>query len=164
MGNGSFGSKLVAKQQLFVEEYLIDYNATAACIRAGYSAKNASKIGPELLGKPRIRLELNKRQAEISKKYGASKERLINQLSKVIFTPMNEIIDDKGDLRVDADTTLVQEVKTNRLGTTIKTLDRMKAIELLCKHLGITSDTIKIEGSLNLSHLSDEELKKIIDS
>ena len=42
---------MTPKQQRFVEEYLIDLNATQASIRAGYSAKNADKIGPELLGK-----------------------------------------------------------------------------------------------------------------
>lgn len=45
---------LTAKQQRFVEEYLIDLNATQAAIRAGYSAANADKIGPELLGKTRV--------------------------------------------------------------------------------------------------------------
>ena len=43
--------KLTPKQELFVQEYLIDLNATQAAIRAGYSVKNADKIGPELLGK-----------------------------------------------------------------------------------------------------------------
>ena len=42
---------LTQKQRLFVDEYLIDLNATQAAIRAGYSKKTASRIGPELLGK-----------------------------------------------------------------------------------------------------------------
>ena len=46
--------KLTSKQERFVEEYLIDLNATQAAIRAGYSAKNADKIGSELLGKTRV--------------------------------------------------------------------------------------------------------------
>jgi phage terminase small subunit len=45
---------LTPKQQRFVEEYLKDLNATAAARRAGYSSKNADKIGPELLGKTRV--------------------------------------------------------------------------------------------------------------
>ncbi|MCG9066085.1 terminase small subunit [Laribacter hongkongensis] len=43
--------KLTPKQQWFVDEYLIDLNATQAAIRAGDSAKTASRIGPELLVK-----------------------------------------------------------------------------------------------------------------
>ena len=42
---------LTVKQQMFVKEYLVDLNATQAAIRAGYSAKTADRIGPELLGK-----------------------------------------------------------------------------------------------------------------
>jgi phage terminase small subunit len=45
---------LTAKQWQFVAEYLIDLNATQAAIRAGYSAKNADKIGSQLLGKTRV--------------------------------------------------------------------------------------------------------------
>ena len=40
--------KLTAKQERFVSEYLIDLNATAACKRAGYSAKTAHSCGPRL--------------------------------------------------------------------------------------------------------------------
>jgi len=46
--------KLTAKQARFVEEYLIDLNATAAAIRAGYSNKTAATIGHENLRKPKI--------------------------------------------------------------------------------------------------------------
>lgn len=45
---------LTPKQQRFVEEYLVDLNATQAAIRAGYSARNADKIGPRLVGQSRI--------------------------------------------------------------------------------------------------------------
>ena len=47
-------AKLTDKQRTFVAEYLVDLNATQAAIRAGYSARNADKIGPELLGKTRV--------------------------------------------------------------------------------------------------------------
>ena len=40
---------MTPKQQRFVEEYLVDLNATQAAIRAGYSARTASQIGEENL-------------------------------------------------------------------------------------------------------------------
>lgn len=46
--------KLTAKQQTFVQEYLVDLNATQAAIRAGYSEKTAAEIGCENLTKPQI--------------------------------------------------------------------------------------------------------------
>ncbi len=47
--------KLTPKQKRFCEEYVVDFNATQAAIRAGYSKKSAYSIGPENLKKPKIR-------------------------------------------------------------------------------------------------------------
>jgi len=48
------GGGMTPKQQKFVQEYLVDLNATAAARRAGYSEKTANKIGTQLLGKTSI--------------------------------------------------------------------------------------------------------------
>ena len=45
---------MTEKQKRFVDEYLIDLNATQAAVRAGYSAKSAYSIGTENLKKPEI--------------------------------------------------------------------------------------------------------------
>lgn len=47
-------SDLRQKQQRFVDEYPVDFNATQAAIRAGYSPKTAYSIGQENLKKPEI--------------------------------------------------------------------------------------------------------------
>ncbi|MBK8117622.1 MAG: terminase small subunit [Candidatus Accumulibacter sp.] len=52
------GDEMTPKQAAFVDEYLIDLNATQAAIRAGYSAKTAEWIGPQLLGKLTFQLRL----------------------------------------------------------------------------------------------------------
>ena len=44
-----------SRRRIFAKEYLVDMNATQAAIRVGYSEMNASKIGPELLGKTRLK-------------------------------------------------------------------------------------------------------------
>jgi len=51
---------LTAKQQRFVEEYLVDLNATQAAIRAGYRVKDADKIGTKLLRNTRIKAAIDK--------------------------------------------------------------------------------------------------------
>ena len=51
---------LTAKQQAFVDEYLVDLNATQAAIRAGYSVKDADKIGTVLLRNTRIKAAIDK--------------------------------------------------------------------------------------------------------
>ena len=55
-----------ARQKRFVDEYLVDFNATQAAIRAGYSKKTAHSIGSENLRKPEISeaIEAQKMQAE----------------------------------------------------------------------------------------------------
>ncbi len=52
---------LTQKQKAFIEEYLIDRNATQAAIRAGYSKKSARQVGSENLSKPYILEVINKR-------------------------------------------------------------------------------------------------------
>ena len=54
--------KLTPKQQKFVDEYLIDLNATQAAIRAGYSAKTAGWIGQKLVAKSHISESIRKRR------------------------------------------------------------------------------------------------------
>ncbi|WP_240782892.1 terminase small subunit [Escherichia sp. E1130] len=59
---------LTAKQKKFIAEYQKDNNATQAAIRAGYSERNADKIGPELLGKTRVAKEIaNLQKAHLSR-------------------------------------------------------------------------------------------------
>ena len=52
------------KQELFIREYLIDFNSTKAAIRAGYSARTAYSIGNELLKKPEISQGINQAMNE----------------------------------------------------------------------------------------------------
>ena len=56
------------KQQRFVEEYLIDLNATQAAIRAGYSEKTAQEIGSENLSKPMVVKAIEAAQAKVLRK------------------------------------------------------------------------------------------------
>ena len=54
-------AKLTEKQQRFVDEYLIDLNATQAAIRAGYSVKTAKDIGCQNLAKLNIQQAISER-------------------------------------------------------------------------------------------------------
>lgn len=73
---------LTAKQKRFVEEYLIDLNATQAAIRAGYSARCAGEIGHENLRKPQIAAEIEKAQAERSDDCGVTVEYVLTGLKR----------------------------------------------------------------------------------
>lgn len=66
-------ARLTAKQKRFIEEYLIDMNATQAAIRAGYSPDSAKEIGCENLTKPNIKAAIDKAMAERSRRTGREK-------------------------------------------------------------------------------------------
>lgn len=74
---------LTAKQLCFVEEYVVDFNATQAAIRAGYSPETAYSIGSELLAKPLVRAELARRQQDRSERLEISADRVLQELAKL---------------------------------------------------------------------------------
>ena len=83
---------LTAKQQRFIEEYLVDLNATQAAIRAGYSEKTAGVIGCENLAKPNIAAAIaDARQAQ-SKRTEITADRVLNELALLGFANMADYI------------------------------------------------------------------------
>lgn len=83
--------KLTAKQQRFIEEYLVDLNATQAAIRAGYSEKTAGFIGAENLKKPNIAAEIAKRRGELSEKTEITQEKVLERYWKLATANPNEL-------------------------------------------------------------------------
>ena len=69
--------ELTDKQVRFVEEYLVDFNATQAAIRAGYSPKTASRIGPELLGKTCVARAVEQGKKDAAKKCELTRAELV---------------------------------------------------------------------------------------
>lgn len=74
---------LTLKQQRFIEEYLVDGNATRSAIAAGYSKKTAYSIGEENLKKPEIKAEIERIRAEQSKKLEITREGLLQDLMDI---------------------------------------------------------------------------------
>ena len=73
---------MTKKQKRFVEEYLIDLNATQAAIRAGYSPQTAYSIGEENLRKPEIKSRIDKAMAAHSGHELLGKTRVLAAISK----------------------------------------------------------------------------------
>lgn len=149
---------MTQKQKRFIEEYLIDLNATQAAIRAGYSPDTAQQTGSENLSKPVIRAQIDRAMAERSKRTGVNAERVIQELAKIAFVNAAEVIDPKtATVKEDAlpeDTAAIQSVKVKTFGEDglereIKMADKIKALELLGKHLGMFKDKLELSGSLD---------------
>lgn len=75
-------ANLTPKQQRFVEEYLIDLNATQAAIRAGYSEKTAYSVGHENLKKPEIQKAIEEAKNQVSKRTELTVDMVVNGLLK----------------------------------------------------------------------------------
>lgn len=69
--------KLTPKQMRFVDEYMVDFNATQAAIRAGYKAKTAHVIGAENLRKPKIAEEIARRQKDLQRRTEVTQDRVV---------------------------------------------------------------------------------------
>ena len=99
--------KLTPKQAAFVHEYLADLNATQAAIRAGYSKKTANRIATENLSKPVIQKAIQEARDAREKRSMITVEWVLSQIASIAQ-------DEEAQQR-----------------------DRLKALELLGKHLGM---------------------------
>lgn len=146
-------AKLTKKNEVFCEEYLIDLNETQAAIRAGYSVKSAGSIGSELLKKPEIRARVEAKMAERSKRTGINADRVLRELGKIAFVNAIDVINMndatvKGDADRD-DTAAIASVKVkvipgedgDGVEREIRLADKLKALELCGKHLGMFKDS-----------------------
>ena len=156
---------MTQKQKRFVEEYLIDLNATQAAIRAGYSPDSAKEIGSENLTKPDIAKAIDQAIAERSRRTGVNADRVVRELAKIAFVNAGEVVDLDTALLMDKisddDMAAIQSVKVKTFGEDgiereVKLADKLKALELLGKHLGLFKDKIEINGNVkaDMSSLS----------
>jgi len=83
--------KLTFKQELFCSEYCIDYNATRAAIKAGYSERTACSIGSENLRKPEIKERIKILQSNLSETSGISALRVLNEHKKIAFSSASDL-------------------------------------------------------------------------
>ena len=82
---------LRGKQQRFVNEYLIDRNATQAAIRAGYSSKTAGSIGDENLKKPEIKKAIDIAENDLAERNKITQDRVLNRLWEMAQADPNEL-------------------------------------------------------------------------
>ena len=161
---------LTPKQKLFVDEYLIDLNATQAAIRAGYSPNNADKIGSELLGKTRVSDAISKAMAERSRRTGINQDRILIELAKIaLVNPANVVDFDEAsilDSALPEDLAAVASVKVKRFPTKegegiereIKFYDKTKALDLAGRHLGMFKDKLEVSGTLETERTKLDDL------
>jgi phage terminase small subunit len=162
--------KMTAKQKAFVQEYLIDLNATQAAIRAGYSADTAKVIGSENLTKPDIQEALQEAMARREKRTQITQDMVLRELAKIGMVDIKDFLsfrtektvigtdDDTGEPVIDyahvvqmkdsndIDGSLISEVQLKNGELKFKLYDKVKALELCGRHLGMFVDRTRLEG------------------
>lgn len=176
------GDKLTPKQIAFVEEYLIDMNATRAYKAAGYSVKSENAAGVEgfkLLRNPKIDAYLQKRMEERSKATQITAESTLRGINNIAEANITDIVtlvrEPNGAYKMQiADfeelprniKAAIQSIKQNRDGSIeIKMHDKMKALELQAKHQGLFNEKLDVIAEVKMQNpyegMSKEDLIKL---
>lgn len=165
-------AKLTPKQERFVEEYLVDLNATQAAIRAGYSPKSANEIAAENLAKPSIRARIDQAIAERSRRTGINQDRVIRELARIALVNPRDVINFNeatvNEYASEDDLAAIQSVKVKSSSSEngemiereVRLNDKIKALELLGKHLGMFKDKVEISGAVDVGM---DKLNSILD-
>jgi phage terminase small subunit len=161
--------KPTPKQRRFVDEYLIDLNATQAAIRAGYSVKTAGQIGEENIRKPEIQKMLQERMAAREKRTEISQDRVLQEYARLAFFDPRKLFDADGNLKrlteLDEDAAAiiagmdVVEFGNEKVGIGIirklKLADKLGALNSVARHLGMFEDRLKVLGGVDIKIVSE---------
>lgn len=156
-------AELTKRQKLFVREYIADLNATQAYIRAGYSAKTANVCGPRLLSNVSVAAAVQAAKEAREYRTEVTADRVIKELARLAFSDTRKLFDGDGtplDITdLDDDTAAcitgvdVQQIKLGDGSDDsvaqvkkIRMADKVRALELLSKHLGLLTDKVQISG------------------
>lgn len=175
-------AKLTDKQQRFVDEYLIDLNATQAAIRAGYNKKTARQIAAQNLSKLNIQEEIEKQQKLQQRRTRITQDMVLRELAAIAFakssdyaqivekelptenggsvmgtvvqfTPTEELTEEQKKA--------LQGIKEGKYGIEVAQCDKVKALELLGRHLGMFKDKVEVSGLEQEKSKLDDLIKQM---
>ncbi len=150
---------MTPRQQRFVEEYLVDLNATQAAIRAGYSKTRADARGSKLLGQEDVAAAVEAAMSRRAVRTAITADRILVELGRIAFAdprdcvtwgPNGVEVKSSDELSIDAARAVaeVSETRTKTGGTTkIKLHDKIGALEKIGRHLGLFKDRSEMNRS-----------------
>ena len=147
---------LTPKQTRFIEEFLLDLNATAAAIRAGYSKRTAKQKAWKLRETPEIKAAITAAIEARSERTEITADQVLEELAKIGFANSGDFFEwgpDGIKVKPQADLTSeqqaavaeVSETKTKEGGTVkVKLHDKVGALDKIGRHLGMFTDNINL--------------------
>lgn len=184
---------LTPKQQRFVAEYLVDLNATAAYIRAGYAARgNAAEVNASrLLRNAQVSLSVQEAMKERETRTHITQDRVLQELARIAFFDIRRLYRDDGSMKapheLDDDAAAVLSgvevleefdgigAERSLIGHTkkAKVWDKGNALTLAMRHLGMLTDKAEITGKggaplhpagIDVSSISDAALSELMNA
>ena len=182
---------LTPKQQRFVEEYLVDLNASGAARRAGYSVKTAEWIGPQLLGKSHVAAEIHNMKSQRASRTEITADWVLKTLAEEKKADLADLFEDDGRLKPVKDWPMVWRqglvvgvesfeefagsgAEREQIGWVkkLKLSDRIKHLELIGRHVDVQAwrDQKAVTGpngepltmiNIDLSSASAEQLRAL---
>ena len=137
------------KQRMFLNEYLMDFNATQAAIRAGYSEKTAYSMGSRLLKNVEIEQGIQKRLDEAK----MSADDVLLALAEIANASVDDVMDIESGKKVSLNFQkakdqgklgLIKSITPTANGIKVELHDRMRALELLGKHHKLFTDNVNL--------------------
>lgn len=167
---------MTPKQEAFVREYLIDLNATQAAIRAGYSARTADRIGPQLLGKTCVAEAIAAAIAARSQRTEITADYVLHRLVEIDQMDVLDIMGENMALKPLSEWPSVwrrylsgfdlaemfegggEQREMVGILKKIKWPDKVKNLELLGKHVAVQAFKDKVEhsGEMTLNVLPED--------
>ena len=174
--------KLTPKQMRFVDEWLIDFNGKQAAIRAGYSAKTAEVTAAKLLRNVKVQAEIARRQKDLQRRTEVTQDRVVKELARSAFANIADyvrvetqtctkddgtettyqivMLSETEDLSADQRAALAT-VKQSVNGVEIKLHDKIKALELLGRHIGMFNDKLEVKGAIDIASVLSEARERV---
>ncbi len=157
--------KLTPKQKRFIEEYLVDLNATQAAIRAKYSKHTAQEQGSRLLSNAMIAKAIQAALDKRSVRVGVDADWVLMRLKQIAGADMSDLATWNASGVSFLDSSLISEdakasvqaieESTNEFGGSfkIKQHDKLRALELLGKHLKLFTEKVEVKHTHTLEDL-----------
>ncbi len=160
------------RQSRFVEEYLVDLNATQAAIRAGYAKGSADVTANRLLGNKSVREEIERRKAARSVETGITANQVLKELASIAFLDPDSIFDFSGNEVAYRPANQIPEAARRAIAgfryskdgvlQEIKLWSKEKALELIGRHIGMFLE--KLELTEKVKMVVTEEIVDAEDS
>lgn len=140
------------RQMRFVDEYMIDLNATQAAIRAGYSVKTAYSQGQRLLKNVEIKTELDERMEKLRSLKIADATEIMEYLTSVMRGESEaEVVVVEGCGEGFSSARTMQKAPDEK--------EKLKAAELLGKRYGMFNDKLNVDGVIPVVISGGDELE-----